>query len=157
MVLRCKGHLMASDWRYSPILLKSFCFSDQTFKSFIFKEKGKNNKSRFWHHVHKIWLVTCDIEKSAVAWLKLNVYWKVMFFLKLPSFQVNQFIFDKFLLTLTVPPSICSGVTFYFELFRVSTMFSTLNFETLSNILHLGFPTFASLPMGWSVTFSWHP
>lgn len=65
---------------------------------------------------------------------------------------------DKFLSTVRLPANICRGrVTFYFELFRVSSMFCTLNFETQYNIVHLRFPAFASLPMRWSVTFSWHP
>lgn len=56
---------------------------------------------------------------------------------------------DKFLSTVRLPANICRGrVTFHFELFRVSSMFCTLNFETQYNIVHLRFPAFASLPIG---------
>lgn len=56
---------------------------------------------------------------------------------------------DKFLSTVRQPANICRGrVTFHFELFRVSSMFCTLNFETQCNIVHLRCHAVASLPMG---------
>lgn len=56
---------------------------------------------------------------------------------------------DKFLSTVRLPANICRGrVTFHFELFRVSSMFCTLNFKTQYNIVHLRYPDFCLLTHG---------
>ncbi len=55
----------------------------------------------------------------------------------------------KFLSTVRLPANICRRrVTFDFELFRVSSMFCALNFQTQYNIVHLRFPACCLLTHG---------